>query len=317
MGFLRFLEGIRLTFFNGFFSGVTYLGDEIVFIVLGLFLYWCVGKKEAYFMFAAGLLNALTNQTLKLVFRVPRPWVLDPDFTIVEQARAAAVGYSLPSGHTQNAVGVFGTLWLSFRNKTLRWICVVLMLIIPFSRMYLGAHTPLDVATAFVLSLAAVAALYPFFKDDARAEKTTGAVLGVLGVLTAAYFVAVMLWQPPADIDPVNLDTARRQASDLLAVAVALALSYMFDNRFTHFRTDGTILTQAVKAVLGIGFTVLLKTLLKAPLNAAFGNAYLADGVRYFIIAFFATSVWPMAFPLIGRICGGKKDGEKTDGRGA
>ena len=47
---------------------------------------------------------------MKLSFQIPRPWVLDPNFTIVEQAREAATGYSFPSGHSQSAVGTFGAL---------------------------------------------------------------------------------------------------------------------------------------------------------------------------------------------------------------
>ena len=47
-----------------------------------------------------GFFGTLVNQFLKLVCRVPRPWVRDPNFTIVEAARADATGYSFPSGHT-------------------------------------------------------------------------------------------------------------------------------------------------------------------------------------------------------------------------
>ena len=41
----------------------------------------------------------------------------DPNFTIWEGARAEATGYSFPSGHSQNAVGAFGSLALWNRRK--------------------------------------------------------------------------------------------------------------------------------------------------------------------------------------------------------
>ena len=108
MHFLRLLEGIRLPALDVFFGAVTYLGDELAFMVLAFALFWCVDKRTGYYAFVAGLFGTIGNQFLKIVCRIPRPWVLDPDFTIVESARAAATGYSFPSGHTQNAVSTFG-----------------------------------------------------------------------------------------------------------------------------------------------------------------------------------------------------------------
>lgn len=46
MEFLRFLEGLRLPFLDVFFSVVTHLGEETVFIVVGLLFFWCVNKNR-------------------------------------------------------------------------------------------------------------------------------------------------------------------------------------------------------------------------------------------------------------------------------
>ena len=98
MGFLRLLEAARVPALDAFFSGVTYFGDELAFMALALLIFWCVDKRMGYYCFAVGLFGTLGNQFLKILCRVPRPWVLDPSFTIVESARAAATGYSFPSG---------------------------------------------------------------------------------------------------------------------------------------------------------------------------------------------------------------------------
>ena len=125
MHFLRLLEGVRLPALDVFFGAVTYLGDELAFMVLAFALFWCVDKRTGYYAFVAGLFGTIGNQFLKIVCRIPRPWVLDPDFTIVESARAAATGYSFPSGHTQNAVSTFGAAAVMTRRWTwasrLRW----------------------------------------------------------------------------------------------------------------------------------------------------------------------------------------------------
>ena len=108
MQLLYALESIRTPVWNALMSAVTHLGEETVFMAAALFVFWCVGKRQGYYLLAVGFAGTVLNQFLKLLFRIPRPWVLDENFTIVESARAQATGYSFPSGHTQNAVGTFG-----------------------------------------------------------------------------------------------------------------------------------------------------------------------------------------------------------------
>ena len=48
MDVLRFFESIRTPFLDGFFSLVTMLGEETLFIVIGLVLFWGVNKYQGY-----------------------------------------------------------------------------------------------------------------------------------------------------------------------------------------------------------------------------------------------------------------------------
>ena len=122
MTFLYFLENIRIPILNDLMLAVTYLGDEIAFLVVALILFWCCDKRAGYYLLSVGFLGTILNQFMKLWFRIPRPWVLDEDFTIIEQAREGASGYSFPSGHTLRAVGTFGSIACSLKNKVIRWI---------------------------------------------------------------------------------------------------------------------------------------------------------------------------------------------------
>ncbi len=122
MSLLYYLESIREPILDGFFSLITQFGEETLFIVFGLLLFWCVNKKEGYYLLGVGLMGTIFNQWLKLLFRVPRPWILDPSFSIVESARAGATGYSFPSGHTQ-AMGTIFNQWLKLLFRVPRpWI---------------------------------------------------------------------------------------------------------------------------------------------------------------------------------------------------
>ena len=108
MEFLRILENIRIPVLNEFMLAITYLGDEIAFLVMALVLFWCIDKRKAYYILSVGFLGTIANQFMKLWFRVLRPWHLDESFTILEQAKEGAGGYSFPSGHSQSSVGTFG-----------------------------------------------------------------------------------------------------------------------------------------------------------------------------------------------------------------
>jgi len=168
---------------NELMLAVTTLGEETAFLVIGLIIFWCVDKRKGYYVMAVGFAGTMLNQIMKLSFRIPRPWVLDPQFPILEQAREAAAGYSFPSGHTQTAVGTFGCLAVSTEKKWWRITCVILAVMVGFSRMYVGVHTPAD-----VLAGAAVACLLiwllrkPVLYGENRALKTTFAALILLAL---------------------------------------------------------------------------------------------------------------------------------------
>ena len=103
MTFLWLLEGIRTPFLDKLMQFITYFGQELIIITFICTLYWCVDKRFAYFLGFSYFTAGLAVQTLKITFRIPRPWVLDPDFHAVESTISGATGYSFPSGHTQGA----------------------------------------------------------------------------------------------------------------------------------------------------------------------------------------------------------------------
>ena len=306
MAFLTFLEGLRQPVLTAFFSVITYLGDETCFMALAMLLFWCVNKRQGYYLFAVGFAGIAASQMMKLYFRVPRPWVLDPDFTIVESARAGAGGYSFPSGHTQNIVGTLGVIAVSNRQKWVRWLCLAGVILVPFSRMYLGVHTPLDVGVGFALSAVLVAALWFVFRDDAHfARGATWVLLGLLA-LAVVYLLFVLRYPFPADIDPENYAEGVKNAWVMLGVVVGLLVSRFVDEKKLRFNVAAPLLGQVCKLVLGMALLVAIRVELKAPLLALFHDSVAADAVRYCCMVLFAGCVWPLTFPLWQKV-GAKK----------
>ena len=83
MPFLHFLQGIRNPILDGFFSLVTHLGEETFFLAFAILFFWCINKREGYYILITGLVGTLVNQLAKLFFRGPRPWDLDKSFEML------------------------------------------------------------------------------------------------------------------------------------------------------------------------------------------------------------------------------------------
>ena len=96
MQLLYALAKLRTPWLDTVLGAITNCGGEIVFMAVAIIVFWCVSKSCGYYMLTVGFVGTIVNQFLKLVFRIPRPWVKDPDFRIVESARAEATGYSFP-----------------------------------------------------------------------------------------------------------------------------------------------------------------------------------------------------------------------------
>ncbi len=294
MKVLYALESIRVPWLDTVMAAITHLGEETVFMVAALFVFWCVSKRHGYYLLAVGFAGTVLNQFLKLLFRIPRPWVLDSDFTIVESARAQATGYSFPSGHTQNAVGTFGGIARFTRRKWVRVAAIVVAVLVPLSRMYLGVHTPLDVGVAAVIAVALVFALYPLMERSDSRHGVMGAVLAVMLALAVGYLLFVSLYPFPADVDAANLASGVENAWKLLGATVGMLVGWWLDVRFIHFDTRA-VWYVLIKLVGGLALLLGIRAALKAPLAAALG-AGAGGAVRYGVMVLFAAAVWPMVF---------------------
>lgn len=306
MEILRFFESIRNPVLDTFFSLITHLGEETVFIVVGLLFFWCINKKHGYYILSVGFIGTVANQFLKLWFRIPRPWVKDPDFTIVESARAEATGYSFPSGHTQSSVGMFCSIARCNKNKIVRAVCIALCVLVPVSRLYLGVHTPLDVGVSVVIALVLCFGFYPFFKKaDEKPFFMRLLFLGML-VLCVGYVLFTELYPFPQDIDVNNYQSGLSNGYKMLGCVLGLILTFEIDTRYTKFNTKAVWWAQIIKLVAGFIPVILIKSLLKEPLLALFNGHNVANAVRYFLITAFAGTLWPMTFRWFGKL-GDKK----------
>lgn len=296
MGFLKLLESLRVGFLDKVFLVITALGEETAFMALAIVIFWCFSKKHGYYVLSVGFIGTLINQFLKLVFRIPRPWVKDPSFTPVEGAIEEATGYSFPSGHTQSAVGTFGSIAYITKKKWLRIASIVLCVLVPFSRMYLGVHTPLDVFVSIGIALLLIFAIKPIIDLTEKNEKVMYIFLGSMLLLSIAYVLFVELYHFPADVDAHNYESGLKNAYTLLGALLGMLVAYPIEKKFINFDVSGKWYTQVIKCVIGLSLVLAVKELLKFPLEAILPALTVARALRYALLVIFAVVVYPLSF---------------------
>lgn len=150
--FARGLQSPALTFVLRI---ITELGGAIVIGIATVVLFFAIKNKRLSFAILGNIVGVLiVNQVFKFLIQRPRP---DEEYRLIEQG-----GYSFPSGHSMCSMAFYGFLvYLAFRyikNAKVRIFATAglgaLVLLIGFSRIYLGVHYASDVVAGFLLSLA-------------------------------------------------------------------------------------------------------------------------------------------------------------------
>lgn len=302
MEILRLIEKVRVPFFDKVFSAITYFGDEILILAIAFAILWCINKRLGYYIIYSTVPGTLINLLLKSIFCVPRPWIKDPSFTIVESAREKATGYSFPSGHTQNSTVFYGALAKSSDKRLLRALLISLILLIGFSRMYLGVHTPADVVTSWIIGTVLVFVMYSVV-NRAIDNPKFGMIMNLTLLSLSIGLVLFCEYFPlPLNAVEVFAEEGRKNAYTLLGVTAAMPLVLWADHYKLKYDIKAKWWAQILKCSFGLALIVALRVLLKQPLMLLTGGHLIADSVRYFFIVLFGGIFWPMTFRFWGRL---------------
>lgn len=285
MEFLYQLESIRNPFFSGIFRLFTLLGQEVIVLAVLCFFYWCYDKKLAYRISFGFFLSAILVQGLKITFRVPRPWVKDPLFKPVEGAIKAATGYSFPSGHTQAATALYGTLALASKKLASKILFFLVIAMVGLSRMYLGVHTPADVLTSFGITLITILLVYYFSKYELTEDKKVYLMIGI-GVFAVALLIYCLSLYNNGTIELAYAADSCSAA----AAGVGLAIGWYVESTYLNFNERAcSNRMQVVKLLLGLIITVLLKE----GLGVILGASIAGKGVKYFLLVLWIMIGYP------------------------
>ncbi|MDG6257486.1 MAG: phosphatase PAP2 family protein [Methanomicrobiaceae archaeon] len=216
------------------------LGSPVSYFFFIAALFWCCDVRLGLHAALLLGLSAGANDTLKMAFHTPRPYWIDPAVT----AYAAESSFALPSAHAQLAAGFWGFIAVSLRRRWAQVACVLLVLLIGISRVYLGVHSPLDVVAGWLAGLAVlVAFLLAKARLGARIRTWPASTKVVAAFCLSALFPAATLltlalqgdWQVPLSwvvrafaqtgvlIDPQDPSRSFLSGGLILGVAAGMA----------------------------------------------------------------------------------------------
>jgi len=222
------------------FKILTSLGDKEFFLLLMPLVYWCINRRAGAGLFILLLVSACLNETTKLLADQPRPF--NYDSRVIKMVHEDSGGF--PSGHTQSAVVVWGYLACRFNKKALWMLAGFLILAIPLSRIYLGAHFPTDLIGGYAIG---ALVLCIFF----RLDSPIGAWFSKKGML---YQLGASMGLPGLLIllIPSGNDDMLTAVGALMGVATGLVL----ERRWVRFNSDGRWWKRVMRYFVGIAVLV-------------------------------------------------------------
>lgn len=286
--------------FDSFFVHITMFGEVIIPVFFMTFIYWCVNKKAGQFLLWNYTLGCMVNIFLKITACIYRPWILSQQIHPVPQAIPAATGYSFPSGHTTSGVATWGGAAFWWRkNKFILPIATVLILLIMFSRNYLGVHTPQDVVVSFFVGIGLLFLIKKIM--DYSDNNKNGDLVITVTVTVAITLLLVYMFLKSYPCDYLNgkllYDTYGMKLGNTQKALCTLGLfwGWLIEKRFIGYLAEsGSILNKLSRYVGGvIGLILLIH--IKNYVGIC-GNLFVNNAILYFVIGLFITFIHPFIF---------------------
>lgn len=288
---LEWISANRPDALDAFFLAVTKLGSEYLPIILIAVVFWCLERRYSDRVLLLILFSLLTNQLLKLIFVVKRPWLKSDKVKPVEKALPDATGYSFPSGHTTNATACAEGISMLSVPKWIKYTGWALALLVAASRLYLCVHTPADVFFGFLIT---IAILFAVKKLCAAMDKKPSLDLAVIA---GSVFLTVLI-VALAFIRPENGTNTRTDVIKMSGACMGGLVGWFMCRRFIPYTPVKDFKHALYRVIPGLIIIFLLLEGTKPLFNALLGEV--AGGcARYLTATLTAFGLWPWIFTKV------------------
>ena len=266
---LRNIQSIANPFLDLLFQLITICGEQLVLISIISIIYWALDKKFGEYIAYSVLTSVLLNNAIKDIFKMKRPIGEEGIRTLREET---ATGYSFPSGHTQGASSFYGAMAIYLKKRVMYIIATVMIILIGFSRLYLGVHYPKDVIVGGVLGVLTSLICYKLY------NKVENKML--LYVITFAIFIPALTFAHSADFIKG------------MGTYLGFVIGMYIEKKYVNFSIEGSTTVKVIRVLLGI----LILLVLQVGLKAIFPSETIFSFIRYALISFVGIGIYPMIF---------------------
>jgi len=278
--FNELFYGNTITF--AIFRAISYIGEDMVQILLlaALIFVYDVrfGRNVGFSLLGSYYINGI----LKDIFQDPRPWT-----------NTYEEGFGFPSGHSQNAVAVWGLMsYESYNkeNKILQWLFIIFIYLIGISRIVVGVHDLQDVWGGFFFgTLFLVLFIYfePIISEKAKSLNFLTKVILAIIIPITMLTIAILIF-PTTTLD----------YGLCCGGLMGIALGYLIETEKIHY--DPKALNNKQKLVnLVIG--LVLTMVFYFALSVYSSDFFIWRFTKYFILAFLVITLIPWIFTKIKR----------------
>ena len=284
---------------TSFMTKMSFIGEMNTVLIITALIYWCVNKEFGTYLLMGWSGNRVVNGFLKVTACVYRPWIRDIRIIPDKDALAAATGYSFPSGHCSNAGALFGGGAIRKElPKCLRITLAIIMILIAFSRNFLGVHTPQDILVGIGCSLLVMwltAKLLAWIEKNPGKDILVMCVFILLSVSVAVY-AAVKSY--PIDYDAAGkvLVDGAKMANDTykgVGWCIGFFAGWVLERRYIGFSTNVSKTVRMTRLTTGLlsyyAVSLILIPLLKSGISGPAGTI-----VTCFIQMFYVTFIFPL-----------------------
>lgn len=309
--FLVSLQNIRIAhfeMFNKFFLSITVFGEFWLPTLISAIIYWCFDAKIGTYLFSTFGLNLIFTQLFKMIACVYRPWILSNKVKPVKEAITYALGYSFPSGHSASASAIFGGIGLSYKKHLfIPATALILFLLVGFSRMWLGVHTPQDVIVGFSIGISLVFVMNFLINWAEKNKNRYLYLLLIINIFTfSALFYICYFNQYP--IDYINGKLLVNPANALYASIICYGFAIGLINGCLVTRSlfpfDAKMGSMKSKITRGFIGAIIIYLILNNLLEYIFCHIldYKIAIFASFFLGFFITAIYPFIFTKLMHI---------------
>lgn len=305
IGFLRFLREISNSFLDFLFQAITFFGEQYCLIVLIAFFMFVINKEKGQRIAYSVFLSLCLNGALKSLVERVRPFKVDTSLSSIR--KETATGFSFPSGHTQNAAVSYLSCALVIKKRWAYIASSILIILIGFSRLWLGVHYPTDVLVGLLLGVGC-AFLGAYLHSKVEHDFAKKMKLYIISLLVFLPFILIFPFVKEFGTLAYSSDGIEIVLKDYRDFYISYAmfagyiLSVYLENKYVNYDCNTTLKIRLVRFFVGLAFIAVFYFGLKLVFEAfceAIGMEQtllmmILDMVRYFLVPLFGLGLYPI-----------------------